>query len=89
MPTLLYPNLCPDCGHDLKRSRRRGMLENLITMIFRFRLLRCHRCRGRFYVSPALVFRTLETEDAVSVVSPKPVAKSSSAKEKVTIDEAI
>ncbi len=62
MPQLLYPALCPDCGHTLSRSRRRGWFEKLVARILKIRVFRCHRCGARFYSPPAIVVHAPKTE---------------------------
>ena len=55
MPTLVYPDLCPDCGYNLSRSRRRGLIERVIARLLRIAVFRCRRCGARFYSPPAVV----------------------------------
>ncbi len=57
MPRLLYPDLCPDCGYTLSRSRRRGWFEKLVARLIKVRVFRCHRCGARFYSPPAVIVR--------------------------------
>lgn len=63
MPKLLYPENCPECGHRLSRSRRRGILERVITRFFLLKVLRCHRCQARFYSPPAVMFHAPGSEE--------------------------
>jgi hypothetical protein len=54
---ILYLGICPECGGNLHHSRRRGIIENALFRILFIRVKRCHRCMGRFYCPPLLVFR--------------------------------
>ncbi len=56
MPHVLYLEVCPECGGNLHHSRRRGFVERVLFRILLMRVKRCHRCMGRFYCPPLLVF---------------------------------
>lgn len=62
MSATLYLDTCPTCGRDLHRSRRRGVLDRVITAIFRVQIFRCHGCSARFYVYPSLYFRAPDND---------------------------
>jgi hypothetical protein len=54
---------CPDCGGELYRSRRQGLLERYFFGILHMRAFRCHRCRKRYLCLPTFFFRARERED--------------------------
>jgi predicted RNA-binding Zn-ribbon protein involved in translation (DUF1610 family) len=54
---LIYPvDNCPNCGGELYRSHRRGMVKSTAFRLLLIRAYRCDRCGQRYYIPPTLVF---------------------------------
>ena len=54
---LIYPiENCPQCGGELHRSHRRGMVKSIALRLLLIRCYRCDRCGQRYYFPPTVVF---------------------------------
>jgi hypothetical protein len=62
------PRSCPHCkGHDIHRSRRRGLFERFLLPLFFVRPYRCYSCLQRFYGTFSPIGSTDGRRDASSL----------------------
>lgn len=54
---------CPSCGaNEVRRSRRSGLIEQVVLRVVLMRPYRCLTCDKRFYNRLALPFRQYNTQ---------------------------